>query len=122
METTHNIKPGDIFHAQWGWEQTNNDFYMVAELIGKTMCKLVKFVPAVKHSIPVGQMSEHTIFDFEKGGRCVGEAFKKKIITHAKVYGEKIRIPTRIRISSFETAFLMNDDDKRKAIYSSWYA
>jgi hypothetical protein len=29
------IKEGDIFYAEWGWEQTNVDFYQVLKVSGQ---------------------------------------------------------------------------------------
>lgn len=31
----HDVKPGDIFRASWGYDQTNIDYYQVVALVGK---------------------------------------------------------------------------------------
>lgn len=36
-EPKHNIKIGDIFYNDWGWEQTNIDFYQVVKTTAKTI-------------------------------------------------------------------------------------
>lgn len=43
----HDLTPGDILSTSWGYDQTNVEFYLVAELRGKTMVRLVPICEAV---------------------------------------------------------------------------
>jgi hypothetical protein len=36
----HTLKVGDVLHSQWGYEQTNNDYYQVTALIGARMVEI----------------------------------------------------------------------------------
>lgn len=36
----HTLKVGDILHCSWGYDQTNNDYFQVTKLIGKTMVEI----------------------------------------------------------------------------------
>ena len=41
IKRNHNVKVGDVFVASWGYEQTNLDFFVVAELVGASSCRLL---------------------------------------------------------------------------------
>ena len=34
------VKVGDLFYTSWGYDQTNNDFFQVVELVGKTSVRV----------------------------------------------------------------------------------
>lgn len=36
-EFKHTLQVGDVMHASWGWEQTNNDFYQVIAVKNKSV-------------------------------------------------------------------------------------
>tara|TARA_B100001093_G_scaffold495324_1_gene539692 strand:- start:515 stop:856 length:342 start_codon:yes stop_codon:yes gene_type:complete len=38
----HSLKAGDILYARWGYDQTNIDFYKVAQICGKKKVLIVK--------------------------------------------------------------------------------
>jgi hypothetical protein len=42
VEVNHDFKPGDVLSASWGYGQTNIDFYLVKELVGKSTLVLVE--------------------------------------------------------------------------------
>ena len=52
------IKVGDIFHCSWGYDQTNNTFFRVEKLRGKTQV-LLKEVALGYKSSEEGFMSEN---------------------------------------------------------------
>lgn len=37
LQFQHTLKEGDLLRAQWGYEQTNNDFYQVVAVKGKSV-------------------------------------------------------------------------------------
>ena len=39
---SHSLKAGDILYASWGYDQTNIDFYKVAQICGKKKVIIVK--------------------------------------------------------------------------------
>jgi hypothetical protein len=47
-----NVKPGDIFYASWGYDQTNIDFYQIVEVSNKT----VKYVSIGEDRTYTGHM------------------------------------------------------------------
>lgn len=52
------VKVGDIFHTSWGYEQTNNDFFQVVEVVGKQSVKVVAVNPEIIDRKGVSGMSE----------------------------------------------------------------
>jgi hypothetical protein len=54
----HDVKPGDIFRASWGYDQTNIDYYQVVALIGQHMAEVRE----------IQQQSEETAY---MQGKCV---------------------------------------------------
>ena len=57
------MKVGDIFTMQWGWEQTNNTFYRVKALRGKTQAIIQEVALKVKSCDAVGPMSADYEYD-----------------------------------------------------------
>ena len=46
--TTHSLREGDILDALWGYDQSNVNFYLVTELVGKTIIKIIQ-IEAIKY-------------------------------------------------------------------------
>ena len=42
MKEPRNLSVGDVLCCQWGYDQTNVDYYQVVKLIGKTMVEIRK--------------------------------------------------------------------------------
>ena len=57
-EVKNEYKVGDILYASWGYEQTNINFFMVTEVLPKSI-KLVEIGQTVTNR--TGMMSEHVI-------------------------------------------------------------
>lgn len=73
MTAAREVEIGDVLMASWGYEQTNIDYYMVIELVGKVSVKIVK----------IGAHREETGF---MSGICtpdkttiIGEPMKKRV-------------------------------------------
>ena len=45
MANKYGVKVGDLFRAVWGYEQTNNDFFQVLELVGETFVRVRQVEP-----------------------------------------------------------------------------
>lgn len=69
---SHDVKPGDIFRASWGYDQTNIDYYQIVSVSGQmaTICA-------------IGCMSEETGFMSGEStpalNQFIGEPFRAKI-------------------------------------------
>lgn len=44
---SHSLKTGDILYTSWGYDQTNIDFYQVAQICGKKKVLIVKLGKSV---------------------------------------------------------------------------
>jgi hypothetical protein len=90
----HGVVPGDVFKCEWGYDQTNIDYYEVISVTGKTalICR-------------IGCLSEETAFmqgdSVPQLGAFIGKP-KKKLIQKSSVDSEAY-----LTMSSFETAFKM---------------
>lgn len=49
-ELVSSIKPGDLFVASWGYEQTNIDFYKVIKVTGKSTVEIIKIGDRLKQA------------------------------------------------------------------------
>jgi hypothetical protein len=69
---SHDVKPGDIFRASWGYDQTNIDYYQVVSISGQ--------MATVR---AIGCMSEETGFmsgdSVPELDRFIGEPFRVRI-------------------------------------------
>ena len=83
------LEVGDVLNSTWGYEQTNQDYYLVTKLIGKSMVEIVE----------IGQIRS---YDAQDRGDCcpdvsciVGKPMKK------------IANGTRVKVRSFCSAYKM---------------
>jgi hypothetical protein len=56
------VKVGDMFVMVWGYEQTNNTFYVVTALKGKTQVVLEEVVPALIKDEPTGYDAANRVY------------------------------------------------------------
>lgn len=87
----HSVKVGDVFVSSWGHEQTNVDFYIVQEVIGKS-------------TLLIAEIGQHKEYNGDMHGTCkpnvtkvIGEPMRKRL---------DMRTKTHISISSFQRASL----------------
>jgi hypothetical protein len=96
----HDVKPGDIFRASWGYDQTNIDYYQVVRLIGEHMAEVRE----------IQQQSEDTAY---MQGKCVpmpgawateayydGDAEQYK--AEHGLYPRRDKAPFRVKIQGHE--------------------
>lgn len=57
------MQVGDIYHMQWGWEQTNNSFFRVVALRGKTQALIQEVKLAIKNVANQSFMAEDREYD-----------------------------------------------------------
>lgn len=53
----YGVKVGDLFHASWGYEQTNSDFFQVIALVGETSVRVREVHPRMVAEDPTGPMA-----------------------------------------------------------------
>lgn len=53
----YGVKVGDIFHASWGFEQTNNNFFQVIALVGETSVRIREVYLDLESETAVSSMS-----------------------------------------------------------------
>ena len=87
---TRQLHVGDVLQAQWGYDQTNIDYYLVTAEIGKTMVEITE----------IGQLREQG--DIAMTGSCVPD--KTNLIGKPM---KKQPDGTRIKIESFASAHLI---------------
>ena len=54
----YGVKVGDLFRASWGYEQTNNDFFQVVELVGASSVRVREVYPEIISTKAISSMSE----------------------------------------------------------------
>lgn len=117
------IKVGDLFVAEWGYDQTNTTFFQVVKLCGKESVRVREVFPQMIEEKPVGKMaadrkyevpnellppSKHSVFikDQEKGD-----------LKRLKSYRSDGTEP-QFSIGSYADAYLYHGEE----CYESWYA
>lgn len=62
----YGVQVGDIFHASWGYEQTNNDFFQVVELVGTESVRVREVYPEIVERKAVCGMSEDRVYNITR--------------------------------------------------------
>ena len=111
------IKVGDIFYMSWGYEQTNNDFFVVKELKGSTMVVLQEVVLRLSKEEGIGSMSSDRYYDINcyeiSKNSCFVKDNDKGMLK--KILGTK-ECPY-INMTSYANAYKYNGEK----LYESWY-
>ena len=120
----HSFKVGDILYSSWGYEQTNIDFYQVAELNGSSMVTLKPVYLEVKNERRDGlfAMSRNVSFKLPSEGGAVrervdplhGQSIRRKV-SNLAAYGDPEDF---VKISEYEYAHKYKGDE----LDESWYA
>lgn len=119
------VKVGDIFHSSWGYEQTQNDFFQVVELVGSQSVRVVQVDPPMISRSPVSSMAEDRTF------KVTGELFPhsshsvfikdqdKGDLKRLKSYAADGKSNPLFNLSSFANAYYCGSDTVK--VYESWY-
>ena len=117
------VKVGDIFSASWGFEQTNNDFFQVVELVGTSSVRVREVHLPCIEAEAVSPMSEDRTF---KVTREMLPATSSSVFIEDQERGDLKRLTAtydgtgaKFRISSFASAYLVTADTIK--VYESWY-
>lgn len=117
------VKVGDIFSASWGYEQTNNDFFQVVELVGASSVRVREVNLPIVDSEAVSSMSENRVYQIVRDllPACSSSVFIKdqergdiKRLTEGYSEGS-----VKFKLASFANAYLCTADTHKT--YESWY-
>lgn len=124
-ENKFGVKVGDLFYTSWGYDQTNNNFFQVVELVGETSVRVREVCPPVLYREAVSGMSEDItiknttemlpatsysgfINDQERGDL-------KRLKSYA---ADRVSRP-QFKLSSFADAWKI--ESETLSVYESWY-
>lgn len=122
------VKVGDLFHASWGYDQTNNDFFQVVELVGEQSVRVREVSPVCVASEASGPDAEHRVFSTNTHGKLLpATSFsvfikdqEKGDIKRLKSYDADGKSNPIFNLSSYASACHCGGDTIR--VYESWYA
>lgn len=117
------MKVGDIFNMQWGYDQTNNTFYRVKALRGRTQAIIQEVALGVAQCDPTGPMAADYRYDprnYEVKARSVfiDDNEKGRIV---KIQQERYGDPNNPR-EGFYIGYHFCSPYKGERVYESWYA
>ena len=120
------VKVGDLFHASWGYDQTNNNFFQVIELVGEQSVRVREVSPVLINSEATGPMAEDRVFKTNTEGKLLpATGFSVFIKDQEKGDLKRIkkcdyRDTVAFNLDTFANAYKCNGDTLK--VYESWYA
>ena len=124
----YGVKVGDFFHMSWGYEQTNNDFFQVVELVGSCSVRIREVNPPIisRSSEGFAPMAEDRVYDLNTSkllppasGHTFIKDQEKGDLKRLKSYAaDGISNPV-INMTSYANATHCNTDTLKA--YESWY-
>lgn len=121
----YGVQVGDIFRATWGYEQTNNDFFQVVELVGTSSVRVREVYPEITESKAVSWGSEDRVY---KISRDILPAADRSVFIKDQQRGDLKRLTShaadgvsnpQFKLSSFADAWLVPEGSC--VAYESWY-
>ena len=118
----YGVKVGDLFTASWGYEQTNNDFFQVIELVGSTSVRVREVYPEMLEETAVSSMSADRTF------ANTGELLPPAVFIKDQEKGDLKRLKSyaadgisnpQFYLASFVDAHLVQGETVK--VYDSWY-
>lgn len=122
------VKVGDLFHASWGYDQTNNDFFQVIALVGASSVRVREVSPVCEQSEAVCWGAEDRVFSTNTNGNLLPPVKYSTFIKdqengdlkRLKSYAADGKSNPQFYLSSFADAYYCGDDTIK--VYESWYA
>lgn len=116
------MKVGDIYSMSWGYEQTNNTFYRIKALRGKTQAIIQEIklaVKSVENSTGMSADYEYDTSDYElvKNSVFVKDNEKGRIV---KIREERYGDPDD-KTTGFYIGYHFCSPYKGERMYESWY-
>lgn len=121
----YGVQVGDIFRATWGYEQTNNDFFQVVELVGTSSVRVREVYPEITESKAVSWGSEDRVY---KISRDILPAADRSVFIKDQQHGDLKRLTShaadgvsnpQFKLSSYADAWLVPEGSC--VAYESWY-
>lgn len=120
------VKVGDLFHASWGYDQTNNDFFQVVALVGETSVRVREVNPVCEQVEGVCWAAEDRVLCTNTNGELLPPAPNsffvkdndKGDIKRLSRYDETSA--PGFKIASYAWAYKCSGDTIK--VYESWYA
>lgn len=122
----YGVQVGDIFHSSWGYEQTNNDFFQVIELVGSSSVRVREVYPPIIETHAVSGMSEDRIYSISRDllPPAPSSVFIKDQergdLKRLKSYAADGVSNPQFNLSSFADAYYCAPG-QLKTVYESWY-
>ena len=122
------VKVGDLFHASWGYDQTNNDFFQVIALVGASSVRVREVSPVCEQSEAICWAAEDRVFSTNTNGNLLPPV-KYSTFIKDQVNGDLKRLKSyaadgksnpQFYLSSFADAYYCSADTIK--VYESWYA
>lgn len=122
----YGVQVGDIFHSSWGYEQTNNDFFQVIELVGTTSVRVREVHPEMVEETGISSMSADRTFKITKDMQPYPE---RSIHISDQENGDLKRLKSyaadgvsnpQFKMTSYADAHLITGSSIK--VYDSWYA
>ena len=126
VKNRYGVKVGDLFSASWGYDQTNNDFFQVVELVGESSVRVREVCPPLLESSAVSWASEDRVFQNTKeilppaSYSVFIKDQERGDLKRLKSWAEDGVSNPQFRLSSFCNAQLCQNDAIK--VYESWYA
>lgn len=121
----YGVQVGDIFCATWGYEQTNNDFFQVIEVVGTCSVRVREVYPQIVKSSAVSSMSEDRVYNIT---RDILPAADRSVFINDQERGDLKKLKSYaadgvsnpcFKLSSYADAHLVPLGEKK--VYESWY-
>lgn len=122
----YGVQVGDLFSASWGYEQTNNDFFQVVELVGSSSVRVREVYPEIVSTKAVSSMSEDRTV---KVSREMLPAAPSSVFIKDQERGDLKRLKSyaadglsnpQFNLSSFADAYYCTPGNDL-TVYESWY-
>lgn len=117
------VKVGDIFHASWGYEQTNNTFVQVIALCGEQSVRVREVYPEITKEDAIGPMSADYTYEINNKllpVRSSSVFIKDQQKGDIKRLCEWGKDSVAIKLDSFAYAHKLTEGSHK--FYDSWYA
>lgn len=122
------VKVGDLFHASWGYDQTNNDFFQVIALVGESSVRVREVCPVCEQAEAVCWAAENRTIRTNTNGELL-PAVSSSVFIKDQEHGDLKRLKSyaadgksnpQFSISSFADAHYCGGESIK--VYESWYA
>lgn len=120
----YGVKVGDLFYADWGYDQTNINFFQVVALLGSQSVRVREVVPHIVNSKENGGMARYITAAVPKSGEVL-PAVSHSIFINDQERGDIKKLKTlsdgEIIFKVGQGGYICNQYNGGE-LYESWYA